>query len=915
MKRCMEKHLFTLLSRPLERLFSRCCHSLLGVSGVVDATRGRAVLNRRRSYLSSELCVRWRTIRGLAIAGPTASRCPTREHIERLKSTADTTLLGEGSAECAKGSMRVARLLLACSLVMGLLPAVGEAGEEREGPESVVDFVAEVQPILSDNCFFCHGPDPEDRHADLRLDIAEGEQGGVELGAIVPGDRDSSYLWQRINDPEDPMPPIDSHKSLSREQIEIIGRWIDQGAEYEQHWAYAPITKPEPDATADGGWGGGAIDRFLHAKMREKGLRPSPDATPERLLRRVYLDLTGLPPTAEQLRSFMSDPSDAAYARVVEELLASPRFGEHWAAWWLDLVRYGDSVGFHGDQSISVWPYREWVITAFNKNMPFDRFSRMQLAGDLLHATGRSKDDGVELLLASAYNRLTPVTAEGGAQQEEYRAIYAAERVSNFGEVWLASSTRCCQCHDHKYDPYTAEDFYSLAAVFSDIDHAIISSGSGNPGWAPFCFLPESDEQTAKVEELDQRYEAILAANPEAGAYESWFYSRDAGAAPPHGPWAKELKEVSLERSKLAAEVPYSVVTRPLPEPRPVRFLPRGNWQDESGEVMSPRAPEFLGGESGGERFDRLALANWLFTSDNPLTSRVLVNRLWSRFFGRGISSNTLDFGNQGEPPTHRDLLDWLASTFVESGWDLQHVMRLMVTSRAYRQSSAQPPDLVSIDPSNQWFARQSAVRLPAEVVRDQALAASGLLVNRLGGKSVYPYQPARHWAALNFPKRGYPQSHGEELYRRSVYTWVQRTFPHPAMTVFDAPNRESCTAKRAESNTPLQALTLLNETLSVEAARHLAQRQMRTRREAEVVVRAMFEQVLLRPATAVEMATLMRLYVSQESYFGADPARATALCAIGESDADSSLPVVKLAAATSVARVIFNLHETVTRP
>lgn len=783
------------------------------------------------------------------------------------------------------------------------------------GDSPAVDFASEIKPILADKCFFCHGPDADNREADLRLDVAPylAEDDG---GAIAPGDRESSNIWSRINDADDPMPPVYSHKALSPEEVELIGRWIDQGAKYEAHWAYAPVAKPAAPEVEDGGWGRGEIDRFLYTKMRQNSVQPAEDAAPARLLRRLYLDLTGLPPTPAQLEAYLSNPSDDAYAKAVETLMANPRFGEHWAAWWLDLVRYGDSVGFHGDQPHSVWPYREWVINAFNDNMPFDRFSRLQLAGDQLGNDEETAEDKNERLFASAYNRLNPVTAEGGAQQKEYRAIYAADRVSNFGEVWLASSTRCCQCHDHKYDPFTAADFYSLAAAFEDIDHPLIANVGANPSWMPYRFLPENDDQAAQIKELDERYEALLAKHPGAGVYESWIYSRDAGQAPPGGPWVKELKEITKQRNDLAKKIPHGLITRARPEPRPTRLLARGNWQDESGPLMTPRPPEFLQGADAAEMaYSRLDLANWLFEADNPLTARVVVNRLWSRFFGRGISSNTLDFGNQGDPPTHRDLLDWLATDFVESGWDMQHVMRRIVLSHAYRQSSEQSPKQLKSDPGNKWFARQSATRLPAEVLRDQALAASGLLVERLGGPSVFPYQPKRHWAALNFPRRGYPQSHGDDLYRRSVYTWVQRSFPHPAMTVFDAPNRESCTAKRPESNTPLQALSLLNETLSVEAARHLAARAMRESEDRDGRIQSMFKLVLLRAPSESERAKLAELHESMMTYFGANPESAKKLCRTGESEADRSLPPIELASYTSIGRVLFNLHETVTKP
>lgn len=788
-------------------------------------------------------------------------------------------------------------------------PADVVTSEARE-----IDFASQVKPILSDKCFFCHGPDEENREADLRLDMSAESQD--RESAIIPKNREASLVWQRINDADDPMPPLESHKKLNSQEIAILGAWIDQGAEYKVHWAYAPIAPVEPPQVDDKGWCRCEIDHFLYAGMHRRRLQPSPEAEPARLLRRVYLDLIGLPPSPSELASFLASPSDEAYADVVDKLLASPRFGEHWAAWWLDLVRYADSVGFHGDQPRSVWPYRDWVINALNTDMPFDEFTRLQLAGDLIRIDDETKEEKTQRLFASAYNRLGPVTAEGGAQGAEYRAIYAADRVANFGEVWLASSTGCARCHDHKYDPFTATDFYSLAAVFEDIDHSLIGSPPSNPHWGPYQFYPEDEEQAALIAEVDAEYQELLDRYPEAGPFQTWSVSRDAGPAPPYGDWSSRIKELFQQRNELAKQIPIGLITRTLPEPRPVKLLPRGNWLDNSGPVMQSRAPEFLGGEANEVgHFNRLDLANWVFESDNPLTARVVVNRLWARFFGRGISSNSLDFGNQGEPPTHPELIDWLATEFRESGWSLQHIMRSMVMTSGYRQSANQPQELLRLDPSNKWFARQSAPRLSAEVLRDQALVASGLLVNRLGGPSVFPYQPRRHWAALNFPKRSYTQSKGENLYRRSVYTWMQRTFPHPAMTVFDAPNRESCTANRSESNTPLQALTLLNETLNVEMARKLAENAMLDNSTYDARIEEIYLKVLLRKPSAAEQQTIAGLYDSQQNYFSANPHSAAKLCQVGESSMADSLVATEVAPYISVARVVLNLHETVTKP
>lgn len=799
--------------------------------------------------------------------------------------------------------------LLAVNLAWTVDSFGADASEQSVEQRKEIDFTSDVRPILSDKCFFCHGPDPEERFAELRLDLPPDLQDRDP--AIIAGDKEESIVWQRINDREDPMPPIESHKNMTQAEIEIIGQWIDSGAVYEDHWAYAPIKPADPPTVSEGDWSKHAVDRFIYDKLRKQELNPSPRAEPRQLLRRLYLDLVGLPPTPKQIEAFAADPSEQAYAEIVESLLASPRFGEHWAAWWLDLVRFGDSAGFHGDQPRSVWPYRDWVIRGFNDGMKFDTFTRMQLAGDKLE-----DQQGDDHLVASAYNRIGPTTAEGGAQQAEYIAIYAADRVANFGEVWLASSIGCARCHDHKYDPFTAADFYSLAAVFADIDQPIISNQHVNPQWSPYAFVPSNDEQKAQIAAVEEKYQTLIEEYPGAGQFESWKHSRDAGAAPPAGPWKDELIKLADERKELAKSVPYVLVTRSLPKPREVRLLPRGNWLDNSGPVMQPRPPEFLGGEVGVDApVDRLELADWLFEENNPLTARVVPNRIWEKFFGRGITSNSLDFGNQGQPPTHRELLDYLATEFRNSDWDLRHLMRLMVMSEAYRQTADLTPQLAKVDKSNKWFARQAAKRLSAEVLRDQALAASGLLVNHLGGPSVFPYQPNGHWASLNFPKRKYKASKGDDLYRRSVYTWVQRTFPHPTMTVFDAPNRETCTAGRPKSNTPLQALTMLNEPLYVESARKLAERAMLASEEHDERIAEMFQLVLLRPPTQKEFGTVQSVYDSQASYFAASPESAKAICKVGQSQADASLPAEQLATYTAIGRIVLNLHETVTRP
>lgn len=786
-----------------------------------------------------------------------------------------------------------------------------------------ISFNEHIRPILSDKCYACHGFDKNTREADLRLDTFAGatrDFGGY--AAVVPGDKEKSELWLRINDKTDPMPPRKYHgqpfhKPLNKDEIELLGKWIDAGAHYEEHWSYTPIRRPEPPQVEDRAWPKNPIDRFVLAKLERFDVEPSPRADKRTLMRRVAFDLTGLPPSPERARAFMNDDSPGAYEAYVDSLLADPAYGEHLAVWWLDLVRYADTNGLHGDQPRSSWPYRDWVIRSLNDNMPFDRFTIMQLAGDLMQDPPTR-----DMLIASAYNRLAPQTYEGGAQPKEYKAIYEAERVTNYSEVWLGSSVGCAQCHDHKFDPYTTEDFYTLSAFFADINHTLVSHrGTYAQHAPPFMFVPQNPEQEKKVAEHDAKYQQFLEAHPDAIYYEEWQTSTNPKPMLPDDKqpaYAEQFKELLTERGKLAAQVPHLVITRQLPEPRTVRVLNRGNWQDESGKIVQPATPAFLGGPASTEdhRLDRLDLAKWTVAPDNPLTARAITNRLWARYLGSPLSANTVDLGSQGTVPTHPGLLDWLSAEFIDSGWDLRRVIRLIVTSQTYQQAADTRDALAQIDPDNErLFARQSARRLSAEAIRDQALAVSGLLTERIGGPSVFPYQPDGHWEPLNFPRRKWNQSSGDDLYRRGVYTWMQRTFPHPMMTTFDAPSRESCIGQRMVSTTPLQALGLLNGPSFVESARVLAEQLVAGHDADADRLEALFRRVLNRSPRDSERQTLTGLLASQRQYFADKPASAAKLAAAGEAPpTQAGLDEAEVAAWTSVCRVVLNLHETITR-
>ena len=802
---------------------------------------------------------------------------------------------------------------------------IAEKPANKKVKDEAVSFNKDIRPILSDNCFACHGLDKKKREADLRLDTFAGatqDFGGY--AAVVPGNRKESEIWLRINDKTDPMPPKKHHgqtfhKRLTQDEIELIGQWIDSGAAYKNHWAYEPLSRPELPEVSNPAWSKNPLDRFVLAKLDRYDIKPAPRADKRTLLRRVTYDLTGLPPTPQQVQAFLEDKSPGAYEAYVQSLLKAPAYGEHLAVWWLDLVRYADTKGFHGDQERTVWPYRDWVIRSLNDNMPFDRFTVMQLAGDLMQ-----DEPTRDMLIASAYNRLAPQTEEGGAQHKEYEAIYNADRVTNYGEVWLGSSTGCAACHDHKFDPFTTKDFYSLAAFFADINQQIIGHRSGYARHSPpYVLVPQHAAQAEQVEAHDKRYRAFIKQHPQAMVLEEKLTSRD--YIPPvqglnlnNPEYKAELDELLKERSELAKKVPPLIVTRALQTPRTVRVLARGNWQDDTGQVVQPATPAFLGGPSSTEdhRLNRLDLAKWTVSPDNPLTARAITNRLWARYLASPLSSNTVDLGSQGTVPTHPQMLDWMSVEFIESGWDLRHIIRLIVTSETYKQSSDNRQELAIIDPANhKLFARQSALRLSAEELRDQALSVSGLLTDRIGGPSVFPYQPKGHWEPLNFPRRKWTQSKGDDLYRRGVYTWMQRTFPHPMMTAFDAPSRESCTGQRMVSVTPLQALGLLNGPTFVESARVLAQRLVSEHDSDADRLAALYQRVLARPPRNTERKMLSDLLASQRKHFTAHPEDAAKLAAFGEAPpVADGLDSIDVAVWTSVCRVVLNLHETMTR-
>ncbi|MFM7166582.1 MAG: PSD1 and planctomycete cytochrome C domain-containing protein [Planctomycetaceae bacterium] len=1031
--------------------------------------------------------------------------------------------------------VRFSAVLWTCLSLSAAVPVTA-----AELPE-VVEFNRDIRPILSDNCFFCHGPDKNKRQADLRLDTEAGLLGAAgSAGAVVPGKPDESPLLQRIltADPETHMPPPSTGKLLTADQIQLLRRWIQQGGRYEGHWAFLPLNPGAVAGTDDSPAAVTAkIDEYVDSSLQSAGLQAVEAADRITLIRRLSFDLLGLPPTPEETAAFVADQSPDAVQKLVDRLLESPHFGERMAVWWLDLVRYADSVGYHGDQEVSVSPFRQYVIQSFNSNKPFDQFTVEQLAGDLLPGAT------LEQKIASGYNRLGMMSAEGGVQDREYLAKYIAERVRNASGTWLGITLGCAECHDHKFDPFTTRDFYRFEAFFADIRERGLYSGANSDGnWGPYVKVPTA-EQSAQLDALSVRIAelqrvletptpelaaaqqaweqgqqpwipltpdslqalsgtqlktradgAILATgpNPATETYTLSFSKLPAavtafrievlpddslpqkgpgragngnfvlseltakvrtaageqsvslqnatatyeqtGAAGgnPYGRWAvaaaidadakgrtwgwavmeqvgrsqtavfettadltlsegavlslvldqnldnpghnigcfrifastatrplrateaipaeiavivavpseqrseqqsarlaawyrtiapqlkaarEQLAAAEKERAGIEAALPSTLITEAV-APRMVRVLPRGNWMDESGEVVTPALPAVFAKEPAqDQRLNRLDLARWIVAADNPLTARTTVNRLWKVLFGAGLSRRLDDLGAQGEWPSHPQLLDFLAAEFQAGGWNLKQLIRSIVLTRAYQRSSRAAAGVREQDPGNRWLARQGRFRLDAEFVRDNALEISGLLVKSVGGRSVRPYQPAGYWAYLNFPTREWQNGAGSELYRRGLYTHWQRQYLHPSLLAFDAPSREECTADRNRSNTPLQSLVLLNDPTYVEAARGFAERILREggATEAERISFA-FRKAVSRDASADEAEVLTELLQKHRTEYAANPAAADAILRTGSLPVPGEADRTQLAAWTSVARVILNLHEVMTR-
>lgn len=1009
--------------------------------------------------------------------------------------------------------------------------------------EQKLDFNRDIRPILSDNCFACHGFDARTRKADLRLDTPEGAYAAIDgVFPVKPGDAAASSIIHRAlsTDEDDVMPPPETNKKLTVAQINLLKRWIQEGAEYQKHWSFEPPVKVAPPAvpTANVPVRNG-IDHFIQARLAIEGLEPAPEATKETLIRRVTLDLTGLPPTLEEIDAFLADASPDAYEKVVTRLLKSERYGEHMGRYWLDAARYADTHGLHLDNERSMWPYRDWVVRAFNENLPFDDFTIWQLAGDLLpEATMDQK-------IASGFNRCNVTTSEGGSINEEFVFRYAVDRTDTTIAVWMGLTAGCAVCHDHKFDPITQKEFYQLYAFFNS---AADPAMDGNILLTPPTLRLSTPEQAKRLTDFDQKIAAKQTAIREAikkldytdpatleppppaqdsevvwfedtfpaganlgvagaktefvtaetgpvfsgrkalkrtakGVAQDFFSKGGNFTVPPNGKisvqcyldeddppvavmlqfhtagwnhravWGEEgaipfgkvrtpervrvgglpelgkwvkleveaaklglkpgakvsgyaftqfngtvywdhlamtshvepakdpqwswqvwvkanqgkrveglpndlqtlvrgkkseewpekevtrLKEwwfenqyqgareliegvgaeklaLEAERKALEDTIPATFIMADLPQPRESFIMDRGLY-DQPTEKVDRGTPAVFPSLPVKENATRLDLAKWLVSAENPLTARVAVNRLWQQFFGTGLVKTANDFGSQGTPPTHPELLDWLAVTFREGGWDMKQFVKLIVTSHSYRQSAAFTEQGLQADPENHLLARGPRFRLDAEVVRDQALFVSGLLSPKIGGKGVRPYQPENIWEPVAFGgsnTKNYIQDHGESLYRRSLYTFWKRTAPPPNMTSFDAPNRESYCLQRERSNTPLQALTLMNDVQFFEASRAFAQRILNAQAGTEDRLMAMFRTALGRYPDARETRIIEQTLAKHLTSFRAQPEEAQKAISYGESKPDEKLDPTELAAWTMVANLVLNLDEIVTK-
>lgn len=779
------------------------------------------------------------------------------------------------------------------------------------GAEPTVDFRKEILPILSNHCFRCHGPDAETRQADLRLDEREGATQELPSGAtaLVPGQPGESEIWRRItaDDPETRMPPASSGMPLTAAQQEAIRQWIAAGAPYAKHWSFeAPHFTPPQPIDGDTTWAQDTLDRYVHAALEEIQWLPNKTAERATLLRRVTLDLIGLPPTPAELDAFVQDSRPDAYRRVVDRLLASPAYGERWAKVWLDLARFADSAGYAQDPPRNIWRYRDWVIDALNHNMPFDDFTIRQLAGDQL--PGATNDD----LLATAFHRNTLTNSEGGTDDEEFRTAAVVDRVNTTLEVWMGLTVGCAQCHSHKYDPISQVDYFRLYALLNNTADA--DRGDEQPLLTEFT-AAEQRERSRLEQDLDRlRAErAQLASAPGTGGSSS--SSTPASVNEAMKGLDEKIAAVEKSLSQITGTTTPILQELPTDKRRTTQLMLRGNFLAK-GDVVEPAVLTQFAALPADCQNDRLGLARWLVAPDNPLTARVTVNRLWEQLFGIGLVETSEDFGLQGEKPSHPELLDYLAIELVRSGWDTKRLLRKLVLSATYCQSSVTDELKRTEDPQNRHLARGPSFRLPAEILRDQALAIAGLLSRKIHGPSVQPPRPALGLNSAFGGSTDWETSQGEDRYRRGLYTNWRRTTPYPSFTTFDAPSREVCTIRRIRTNTPLQALVTLNDPVFVEAAHALARRVLEAHPQANSRERlqAAWHLCVARQPNDGELERLQTLFEEAQRLINEQPDQARELIAPWNREGLDDDRQREQATWTVIANVLLNLDEVLSK-
>jgi hypothetical protein len=841
-------------------------------------------------------------------------------------------------------------------LLWGFLATAVTTHAVERPPKEKIDFNRDIRPILSENCFYCHGQDGNKREGNIRLDQRDD---AIASLAILPENPSESGMLQRI-DSEDPdllMPPPNSNRRLSNDQKELLRAWISQGASYSDHWAFTKPTRPPKPKVHHAAWIQNPIDSFLLYRMEREGLAPAPEADRSTLIKRLYADLIGLPPTPQEVKEFVENEDPLAYEKLVDRLLQSEHYGERMALPWLDAARYADSNGFQQDGDTWQWMWRDWVVKALNQNLPFDQFAIWQLAGDLL------PDATFEQKIASGFNRNHLLNGEGGAIAEEQRFVILFDRMDTTSTVFLGLTMACAQCHDHKYDPITQKDYYQMMDAFNRVPE------TGTPQFfskrirvgRPFVEVPNEEVKShlakvdAQISELDTKLRPLLNAafygwkagvlsdprpaeskvlpepvlkllakeanqrtDDEKKSLESelrkHFESKVKDLLADKLPFLAELNKLRKERADYVADQMPRPMIMSDEQPRETHILVRGEYL-KPGEKVTFNTPSFLPPLPEDAPKNRLGFANWLFSEKQPLTARVQVNRMWQHFFGVGLVKTSEDFGVQSEYPLHLELLDWLAVEFRESGWDMKQLNRLIVTSAAYRQSSRFSPVLLSYDPENRFYSRANRFRMPSMILRDWALASSGLLDRRMGGRPVYPYQPDGIWESLAITKERdftYPTSSDSDLVRRSLYTFWRRTVG-PA-NMFDASNRQTCKVRVTSTSTPLHALTTLNDPTWVEASRALATWCMQQTPDRPQQLRLAFARVLCREPSDAEVARLERALSKQQMFFASSDTDAKAFLSVGATPVHEQLDAKDLASLSVVCLTLFNLDEALTR-